>query len=246
VVVISNTIIDAMYSGAGIESCSNVVFQGNTIISPELNGITISSGQVGSAIVYSNSVTGLGAGKSALVNSSSVFVVINPLPATNYSSMSGVITEVCAEGGRDVTGIENGDWTAYSNVNLTGVNSFVARVAGASFGGNIEIHLDSPGGTLIGTCPVAATGGWQTYANAYCKITGASGTHTVYLVYAGGGGSLFNVQYFGFFTAQPAFSHQLAPGNVYVLKSLINGKYVTGSQQWIQFVDCEQYRHRDG
>jgi len=38
VVVISNTIIDAMYSGAGIESCSNVVFQGNTSFRRSLTG----------------------------------------------------------------------------------------------------------------------------------------------------------------------------------------------------------------
>src|ERR1035437_6668161 len=226
-VILSNTIINAMYSGAEMQNCSNVVFQGNTITSPSLNGVTIASGIVGTAIIYSNSVTGLNAGKSALVNSSSIFAAIVPKAATSYSSMSGVVAETCSEGGQDITGIENGDWTAYNSVNLTGVNTFVARVAGAGFGGNIEIHLDSTNGTLIGTCPGAGTGGSQIYANAYCKITGASGTHAVYLVYAGGGGNLFSVQYFGFFNAPPTLSHQLVPGNTYSLNALVNGKYVT-------------------
>src|SRR5258706_4939900 len=227
VVVISNTIIDSLYSGAEIQSCSNVVFQGNTITSPKLNGITIGSSAARPAIIYSNTVMGLNAGKSALVNSSSIFAAIIPKAAASYNSMSGVAVETCSEGGQDVTGIENGDWTAYNNINLTGVNTFVARVASASAGGYIEIHLDSANGTLVGTCPVAGTGGSQIYANTYCKITGASGTHTIYLVYTGGAGSLFNLQYFGFFNAQPTPSHQLAPGNTYSLKALVNNQYVT-------------------
>jgi hypothetical protein len=169
----------------------------------------------------------LNAGKLALVNSSSIFAAIIPKAATSYNSMSGVTAETCAEGGQDVTSIGNGDWTAYNSINLTGVNTFVARVASASAGGNIEIHLDSANGTLVGTCSVAGTGGSQVYANAYCKITGASGTHTVYLVCTGGAGSLFNLQYFGLFFAQPTPSHQLVPGNTYSLKALVNNKYVT-------------------
>jgi hypothetical protein len=226
-VILSNTIINAMYSGAEMQSCSNIVFQGNTIVSPSLNGVTIASGTVGTAIIYSNTVTGLNAGKSALVNGSSIFAAIIPTNAASYNGMSGVAAETCSEGGQDVTGIENGDWTVYNSINLTGVNTFVARVASASAGGNIEVHLDSANGTLVGTCPVAATGGLQVYANTYCKITGASGTHTVYLVYTGGAGSLFNLEYFGFFNAPPVPSHQLVPGNTYSLNALVNNKYVT-------------------
>ena len=71
------------------------------------------------------------------------------------------------------------------------------------------------------------TGGWQTYVNAYCNLTGSSGTHNVYLVYTGGAGNLFNVQFFGVFAAPPVFSHQLVVGNTYSLEALVNGKYVT-------------------
>jgi len=230
VLVTGNTVSNAVFMGMGVDFCSsNVTVQYNTIISPSLNGLNVVSGATGSAIIYSNSVTGLNPGKSAFANFSSTFVVVTPEAASNYSSMSGITTETCAEGGQDITSIANGDWSAYNSINLTGVNTFVARVAsaGVGVGGNIEIHLDSPAGTLVGTCPVTRTGGAQSYMNAYCNISGASGTHTIYLVYTGGAGNLFNVQYFGFFNTPPAASHQLVPGNTYSLKALVNGLYVT-------------------
>ena len=228
VLVAGNIISNAAFVGMDVDLISsNVTVQYNSVISPNLNGIKIVSGAVGAAIIYSNTVTGLNSGKSAFANSSSTFVVITPKAAASYNSQSGITTESCLEGGQDVTGIVNGDSTSYNSINLTGVNAFVARAASAGFGGNIEVHLDSVGGTLVGTCPVVGTGGTQTYANTYCKITGASGTHTIYLVYTGGAGSLFNLEYFGFFNSPPAASHQLVPGNTYSLKALVNNKYVT-------------------
>ncbi|MBW8864318.1 MAG: carbohydrate-binding protein [Verrucomicrobia bacterium] len=149
--------------------------------------------------------------------------------ASGYTAMSGVATEPCLEGGQDLTGIASGDWAAYSGINLTGANAFVARVASAGTGGNIEIHLDSPGGTLAGTCAVPGTGGWQNFTDAYCALTNAAGTHTVYLVFTGGGGSLFNVEFFGTFAPPPALSHRLLPGNTYALQSLLNGQYVSAT-----------------
>jgi hypothetical protein len=100
-------------------------------------------------------------------------------------------------------------------------------VAGTGAGGNIEIHLDSSSGTLIGTCLVPGTGGAQNYVDAYCGISAATGNHTVYLVYTGGAGNLFNVEYFGFYATSPALSYQLVPGNTYSLLALTDGKYVT-------------------
>jgi fibronectin type 3 domain-containing protein len=228
----SNTIINALYSAMGFTTSTNIVFQYNTIISPGQHGIVIGGGSLGSgvtgtAIINSNTVTGLNPGMQVLTNNVLNYVVIVPIAAASYNSMSGVIAETCGEGGYDISNIANGDWSAYNSINLTGANSFVARVASAGAGGNIEVHLDSPSGTLIGTCPVPGTGGWQTYVDAYCNLNGASGTHNVYLVYTGGTGNLFNVQFFGVYSAPPALSHQLIVGNTYSLKALVNGLYVT-------------------
>jgi arabinoxylan arabinofuranohydrolase len=112
---------------------------------------------------------------------------------------SGVETEVCSEGGMNVSWIENGDYIKVKGVDFgAGATSFDARVASASGGGNIEIRLDSLTGPVVGTCSVVGTGGWQTWATRTCPISGASGVHDVYLRFTGGGGNLFNFNWWRF------------------------------------------------
>ncbi len=211
----SNTIINSLYDAVGFSTSTNIVFQRNSISNPGLDGIAIGppdlgSGVTGIAIINSNTVTGVGSGHFALTNSASGYAVVIPTEAANYNTGSNVQTEACAEGGLDVGFISNGSFTAYNNVNLNGVNSFVARTASAGSGGNIEVRLDSSTGTLVGTCAVSVTGGWQTWKDDYCSVSGAGGTHTVYLVYTGGAGNLFNVELFGFFSYSASLPHPSA------------------------------------
>jgi len=230
----SNIIIDSLYDAVGFSASTNIVFQYNTIINPGLDAIAIGppdlgSGVMGNAIINSNTVNGLNAGQSLLTNDASGYAVIIPVAAADYTAMSGVTTEACAEGGQDITGIQAEDWSAYTNFNLSGMNAFVARIASTNAGGNIEIRLDSPVGTLIGTCVVPGSGGGQAYSDAYCNISAVNGPHTIYLVYSGGAGDLFKVEYVGLFAAPPVLSHQLVPGNTYSLLALANGKYVAAT-----------------
>lgn len=229
VLIANNIVSNALYVGIAINYCAtNVTIQYNNVSAPGLDGIDVVSGAASLAIIYSNTVTGVTSGHSAFSNKSSTFVVVTPKAATSYNTASsGISAETCVEGGQDITGITDGSWTAYNAVNLSGVNAFVARIAGTNAGGNIEIHLDSVGGTLMGICPVIPTGDSQVYQNAYCTLTNAAGTHTVYLVYTGGPGNLFNVEYFSFFNNPPQTSHRLVPGFIYSLKSVANGKFVT-------------------
>jgi len=115
-----------------------------------------------------------------------------------------VEVEDCSEGGRDVTGIENNDSIKVESVNfLTGAVSFSARVASAGAGGSIELHLDSATGTLLGTCPVPATGGAQKWQTVTCTVSGATGTKDLVLVFKGGSGSLFNLNFWQFTPKDP-------------------------------------------
>jgi serine/threonine protein kinase len=130
--------------------------------------------------------------------------------AENYNNALKTAFETYS-GGRYVAGIVDGDYTEYNNINLDGKGAFEARVACANpddrvpgAGGTINIRLDSPTGTLIGTCPVASTGGWQTWTTVTCNLKGASGTHNVYLVFTGPTGWLFNVEWFEFKQATQA------------------------------------------
>ncbi|WOO37090.1 non-reducing end alpha-L-arabinofuranosidase family hydrolase [Anaerocolumna sp. AGMB13020] len=123
------------------------------------------------------------------------------IEAESFNDQSGIQTETCTEGGENIGYIENGDYVVYNNIDFgSGAAKFQARVASATNGGNIEIRLDSNTGTLIGICPVAGTGGWQTWTDVMSSVTGASGKHNVYLKFTGGSGYLFNLNWFKFAT----------------------------------------------
>jgi arabinoxylan arabinofuranohydrolase len=127
---------------------------------------------------------------------------LNPYDTTQAETIcweSGVRTEACAEGGIDVDSIHNGDNIKVEGVDFsTGATSFVARVASATSGGNIEIRLDSLTGTLIGTCAVSNTGSWQTWATKTCTVSGATGIHNLYFKFTGSSGLLFNFNWWKF------------------------------------------------
>jgi arabinoxylan arabinofuranohydrolase len=127
---------------------------------------------------------------------------LNPYDQTEAETICWawqVKTESCNEGGMDVCNIENGDYIKVKGVDFgTGAASFEARVASATSGGNIEIRLDSESGTLVGTCSVPGTGGWQTWTTRTCTINGAAGVHDLYFRFTGGSGSLFNFNWWKF------------------------------------------------
>ncbi|GLY40476.1 glycoside hydrolase [Amycolatopsis sp. NBRC 101858] len=119
--------------------------------------------------------------------------------AETIAGESGVETEPSGEGGMNVGYLENGDWIKVKGAAFgSGARSFTARVASAAAGGRIELRLDSTGGTVVGTCTVPATGGWQTWTSVSCPVTGATGTHDLYLRFTGGSGYLFNVTWWQF------------------------------------------------
>ncbi|CZT07377.1 probable endo-1,4-beta-xylanase [Rhynchosporium graminicola] len=104
----------------------------------------------------------------------------------------GVETEVCSEGGMDVTSIDNGDYVKVKGVAFrTGTQTFSARVAAAAEGGVIHVRLGSTTGTpgtYIATCNVPATGGSQKWQTVTCPVTKTlSGTPDLYFVFNGSG-----------------------------------------------------------
>ena len=121
--------------------------------------------------------------------------------AEEYSQQSGVQTENCSDtgGGINVGYIENGDWLRFNSLDFgSGAVSFEARVASATNGGNLEIRLDSPTGTLAGTCVVPGTGDWQTWVTKSCSVSGLSGIHDIYLKFIEGSDYLFNINWWKF------------------------------------------------
>jgi len=112
---------------------------------------------------------------------------------------SGIETEPSSEGGMNVGWIENGDWIKVRGAAFgAGATRFTARVASASAGGTLEVRLGSANGTVAARCTVPGTGGWQQWTTVSCPVSGVSGTQDVYFRFAGGGGYLFNVNWWQF------------------------------------------------
>jgi len=127
---------------------------------------------------------------------------LNPYLQTEAETIcwsSGVKTESCSEGGMNVCNIENGDYIKVKGVDLgTGATSFIVRVSSETSGGNIEIHLDTLEGPLVGTCEVPTTGGWQEWVSKSCPVTEAKGVHDLYFKFTGGNGKLLNIDWWQF------------------------------------------------
>jgi len=101
-----------------------------------------------------------------------------------------VRTEPCSLGGIDVGGLKEGAWIQYAGVNFgpaPGAKTFQAQVASPLSGCQIELHLDSLDGPIIGTCDLPNTGGLQTWKTASCPISNASGLHNLVMKFKGGG-----------------------------------------------------------
>ena len=122
------------------------------------------------------------------------------IEAEDFDRMSGIQTEASTESGENVGYINNGDWLRFDDVNLAGMTNMNARVATRTAGGTFEIRTGSPTGTLIGSMKIGNTGGFQNWRTLSTGIKNANGTQDVYLVFKGGNGYLFNVNWIEFST----------------------------------------------
>ena len=118
------------------------------------------------------------------------------IEAEDYSVHSGIDTENCSEGGKDVAYIENGDYIDFKGINFgRGADAVNFRVASNGGDNTIEVRLGSPDGKLIGSMNVSSTGGWQKWATQQCSIDTTTGVHDVYFVFKGGEGYLYNLNW---------------------------------------------------
>ncbi|GGM44372.1 endo-1,3-beta-glucanase [Micromonospora sonchi] len=126
------------------------------------------------------------------------------IQAESFNAQNGVIVEACAEGGQNIGALRNGDWVRFDNVEFgsPGPRDFVARVAsGAAAGvsGLVEVRLDSPTSTPIGSFAIANTGGWQSWRSVPGNVSSVTGRRTVYLTFSSGQPNDFvNVNWFHF------------------------------------------------
>jgi hypothetical protein len=135
------------------------------------------------------------------------------ISADCYNSSQGSVSVTAATGdtspsgvdGNQVAQLSNGDYLEYNNINFgSGSSQFDARVAsgaGTGVSGLVEVVLDNPSNTPVGSFSVANTGGWSTWETIPANITEVTGTHNVYLEFvsgAGGNPPFVSLHYFNF------------------------------------------------
>ncbi|MDO7171627.1 carbohydrate-binding protein [Mariniflexile sp. AS56] len=148
-----------------------------------------------------------------------------------YDTMLGVETEASSEGTDHVSVINNGDWIAFNNVDFgTGANQFRARVASNTTGGTIELRTGSATGAVIGSLTVSNTGGWQDYVTVSSSISKLTGVQDVYLVFVGGTGSLFNLNWFKLESTPPSVALNILTANSSVALNWTLENIALGSQ----------------
>lgn len=92
-----------------------------------------------------------------------------------------------------VTNINNNNYIKVRSVDLgKGAKTFIANVASATNGGQIEIRLGDVDGQLLGVCKIQNTGDWHNWKSQSTKIKKTKGIHDIYLIFRGGEGELFN------------------------------------------------------
>jgi hypothetical protein len=149
------------------------------------------------------------------VNSSSsaecTTTATSDISADCYNSSQGSISVTAATGdtnpsgvdGNQVAQLSNGDYLEYNNINFgSGESQFDARVAsgaGTGVSGLVEVVLDNPSNTPVGSFSVANTGGWSTWTTIPANISEVTGTHNVYLEFVSGATSPYvSLHYFSF------------------------------------------------
>ncbi|GGP43568.1 carbohydrate-binding protein [Saccharothrix coeruleofusca] len=95
------------------------------------------------------------------------------------------------EGGQAVAQLGNGNSLKFSGVRFgsrtaTQFNARVASGAASGVSGLVEVRLDSPTATPVGSFAIANTGGWQSWRTVPANIAGVTGTHDVYITFTSG------------------------------------------------------------
>ena len=112
------------------------------------------------------------------------------MEAENYISMQGVILDNCSEGGKNVGGIQSGDWMNYA-INIAAAGSYKVNFRVAGPGGTFQLQTAS--GAVLANVTATKTSGYQTYTTVSANVTLPAGQQTV-RIYAVSGG--YNINWF--------------------------------------------------
>jgi arabinoxylan arabinofuranohydrolase len=98
-----------------------------------------------------------------------------------------------------VTAADSGAYLKVQGVDFgKGAKTFRAAVASTAQHPVLELHLDSPTGTLLGSLKGTPTGGLENWVVQSCRVSRQKGVHDVYLVFHGTSSNTFRFDWWQF------------------------------------------------
>ena len=118
-------------------------------------------------------------------------MVVEEYDAANYASSAPGLIVASRYGRTVISGIKDGDWTAYDNIDITNVDSLRFNLSSSADGGVLEVRVGSAAGNVLASerfsSPSDAGGfpGWARPRTKSVKINtlGITGPQTLVLVY---------------------------------------------------------------
>ncbi|MEN1783648.1 MAG: carbohydrate-binding protein [Bacteroidota bacterium] len=139
--------------------------------------------------------------------------VLATFEAEEYDAANGVNI---SEDETFIWSLDHSDWIRFNTVDFGGnPTNFTVNVAvDSDYAGQvIEVRLDAPTGTLLGSLTVASTNGWNDFVEQSAELANASGIHDLYIVFKGSVG-IGNLDWIRFENNEPPGEFDLnAPAN---------------------------------
>ena len=103
-------------------------------------------------------------------------------------------------GGNASIRVADNSYIKFSGRNLANITAVRYRTASAAKGGNIELRIDGPSGSLLSSTEVSVTGSWSSWQDTYADISDPGGIHDLYFVFKNepGDESIFDLNYIEF------------------------------------------------
>ncbi|QYK48251.1 MAG: ThuA domain-containing protein [Phycisphaeraceae bacterium] len=169
---------------------------GELLLGPEPEGDPNTKPQI---VLRASYTDGGAPGVGALTGRADVTLQLRRIEAERATTSKGTQVETKSDStGAQTTAlafIENEDNASFSPVRMDGVRAIRVRIASATRGGVIEARLGGVKGQLIGIIEVPTTGGWTTWQEIEAPVVSPGGTHDLWLVFRGGPGYLFNLDW---------------------------------------------------
>lgn len=117
--------------------------------------------------------------------------VLKEYDATKFVSSAPGLIVASRFGRTSISGIKNGDWTAYDNVDISNVDSIRFNLSSSAEGGILEVRVGSAAGNVLASekiSPVQQSGGFPGFARprvvpVKINTLGITGPQTLVLVY---------------------------------------------------------------